>query len=90
MGPVTTPDPDAHPRPWVRVRRSARARLAAASVLLVVVAVLASLLVSRQLLLIRLSERVDRELAAEIAELRTLALEGVDPRRADGSPTSER
>ncbi len=65
----------------VAVRRTAVA---------VVVAVLASLLVSRQLLLIRLSERVDRELAAEIAELRTLALEGVDPRRADGSPTSER
>lgn len=55
--------------------------------LLVVVAVLASLLVSRQLLLIRLSERVDRELAAEIAELRTLALEGVDP--ATGGPFTD-
>jgi two-component system OmpR family sensor kinase len=45
---------------------------------LLAIAVLASVLVARQLLLIRLEERIDHELAQEVAELRILA-RGRDP-----------
>jgi signal transduction histidine kinase len=46
---------------------------------LLAIAVVASVLVARQLLLVRLEERIDHELAQEVSELRILA-RGRDPR----------
>src|SRR5688572_23819404 len=45
---------------------------------LLAVAVVASVLVARQVLLVRLEERIDQELAQEVSELRLLA-RGRDP-----------
>jgi two-component system, OmpR family, sensor kinase len=66
-----------------RSRFGLRARMLLAHVGLLAIAVLASVLVARQLLLVRLEERIDHELAQEVSELRLLA-EGRDP--ATGEP----
>jgi two-component system OmpR family sensor kinase len=66
-----------------RSRLGLRGRMLLAHVGLLAIAVLASVLVARQLLLVRLEERIDHELAQEVSELRLLA-EGRDP--ATGEP----
>jgi two-component system OmpR family sensor kinase len=55
-----------------------RARMLFAHVGLLAIAVIASVLIARQLLLVRLEERIDHELAQEVSELRILA-QGRDP-----------
>jgi signal transduction histidine kinase len=63
----------------MRLTRSTRARTVAVQVGLLLVALVVSVLVSRQVLLVQLDQRIDRELADEEAELRQLAGSGVDP-----------
>ncbi|KPM56831.1 two-component sensor histidine kinase [Frankia sp. CcI49] len=62
------------------VTTSARLRILGWQVLLVAVALAGSVLVSREVLLARVDERVDRGLARQVAELRRLATASVDPR----------
>ena len=61
-----------------RVRFGLRARIILVHIGLLAFAILASVLVARQLLLVRLEERVDAELSQEVSELRKLA-RGTDP-----------
>jgi signal transduction histidine kinase len=61
-----------------RVRFGLRARIILVHVGLLAFAVLASVLVARQALLVRLEERIDAELVQEVSELKTLA-RGEDP-----------
>jgi signal transduction histidine kinase len=68
-------------RPSATPKRSGfglRARMLVGHVGLLAIAVLASVLVARQLLVDRLEERIDQELAQEVSELRILA-RGRDP-----------
>jgi signal transduction histidine kinase len=61
-----------------RVRFGLRARIILVHVGLLAFAILASVLVARQALLVRLEERIDAELGQEVKELRKLA-PGTDP-----------
>jgi two-component system OmpR family sensor kinase len=72
--------------PAARLRRlpSVRLRIIAVHLGLLAVATIASVLVAERVILLRLDERIDRELAQETWELRRLAEEGVDP--ATGKP----
>jgi two-component system, OmpR family, sensor kinase len=63
----------------MRLRFGLRARMLVGHVGLLAVAVIASVLVARQVLVSRLEERIDQELAQEVSELRILA-DGRDPR----------
>src|SRR5918992_743238 len=67
------------PDPPRRFRFGLRARMLLVHVGLLAIAVVASVLVARQLLLARLEDRIDHELAQEVSELRILA-KGRDPR----------
>ena len=71
-----TPLPTPPPR---RFRFGLRARILLGHVGLLAIAVIASVLVARQVLLVRLEERIDHELEQEVSELRILA-RGRDPR----------
>jgi two-component system, OmpR family, sensor kinase len=62
-----------------RPRFGLRARVLLGHVGLLAIAVIASVLAARQLLLVRLEERIDRELSQEVSELRILS-RGRDPR----------
>jgi signal transduction histidine kinase len=63
---------------------SVRLRILAVYLGLLALATIASVLVAERVILLRLDERIDRELAQETRELRRLAEEGVDP--ATGKP----
>jgi signal transduction histidine kinase len=76
---TTTTDPAPPPVRRARWRDSARVRLLAAQVLIVLLALGTSLLIARQVLLERDATRVDDELSQEVAEFRALAATGVDP-----------
>jgi two-component system OmpR family sensor kinase len=86
---ATTEEPSEDPARLVRDRLRAwlrrlpppglRLRVLAWFVGLLVVATLASVLVTRQVLLSRLDQRIDAELVQESDELRRLASDGVDP-----------
>jgi signal transduction histidine kinase len=67
------------PVPPRRFRFGLRARILLGHVGLLAIAVIASVLVARQVLLVRLEERIDHELEQEVSELRILA-RGRDPR----------
>lgn len=67
------------PDPPRRFRFGLRARMLLGHVGLLAIAVIASVLIARQLLLARLEDRIDHELAQEVTELRILA-RGRDPR----------
>ena len=75
-GRVGTTSPDGRA---VRRTGSARVRLFAAQVAVVLLALLASLLITREYLLQRLDVRIDSGLAQEADEFRALATTGVDP-----------
>ena len=91
---TTTEDPSgdsARPlRDRLRPRRgrlsppSLRLRVLAWFVLLLAAATLASVLVTRQVLLSRLDQRIDAELVQESLELRKLVADGVDPETGEG------
>ncbi|HEU4397146.1 MAG TPA: hypothetical protein VFU54_04810 [Actinomycetota bacterium] len=90
---ATTEDPSGDPagpargrlRAWLRrlPPPSLRLRVLAWFVVLLAVATLASVLVTRQVLLSRLDQRIDAELVQESGELRRLAADGVDPATSD-------
>ncbi len=71
----------ATPARWLL--RSARIRLIAWQLVVVLVALLASTLVTREFLLARMDDRIDREIRQEVAELRALATTGVDPQTGE-------
>lgn len=73
--PVAADDP----HPTRRRAGSARVRLFAAQVAVVVLALLASLLITREYLLRQVDARVDAALAQEAEEFRALATSGLDP-----------
>jgi signal transduction histidine kinase len=73
-GRAGSEQPDAPKRP----RFGLRARVLLGHVGLLAIAVATSVLVARQILLVRLEERIDQELAQEVSELRILA-RGRDP-----------
>jgi two-component system, OmpR family, sensor kinase len=68
----------------VRAVRSVRVRILASYVILLAAASLVSVFVARQVLLVRLDDRIQDDLAQEVREFRTLAVEGTDP--ATGRP----
>jgi two-component system, OmpR family, sensor kinase len=77
--PSTTTAGEGGDRPTRRsFRFGLRARILLGHVGLLAIAVVASVLVAREILLVRLEERIDRELAQEVSELRLLA-RGRDP-----------
>jgi signal transduction histidine kinase len=76
---ATSPVAEARPRRRLgRPRFGLRARIILVHIGLLAFAVIACVLVARQVLLVRLDERIDRELTQEVSELRALA-GGVDP-----------
>jgi len=72
------------------VRFGLRARIILVHIGLLAFAIVASVLVARQVLLVRLEEQIDAELTQEYAELRRLARQGIDPQtgRPFGSDVS--
>lgn len=79
MTMTTTTDPEANKPPRLRrLTGDVRLRILASYVILLAVALLVSVLLVRQALLVRLDDRVDRELAQEVREFRSLA-NGNDP-----------
>ena len=76
-------DPDPEPRRPHLVRRitgGLRGRILASYVILLVIAAFASVLAVRQVLLVRLDDRVEEDLQQEVQEFRALASTGIDPR----------
>ena len=80
---AVTPEPKRHPAALRRITGDVRVRILASYVLLLAVAAVASVLVVRQVLLVRLEDRIEEDLAQEVQEFRNLA-GGVDP--ASGRP----
>ena len=70
--------PEPSGRRW-RPRDSARVRLLLVQVGLVVLALLVTLVITRQYLLARVDDRVDAALTQEVDEFRALAQTGIDP-----------
>ncbi|MGH2637228.1 MAG: sensor histidine kinase [Actinomycetota bacterium] len=64
--------------------RSVRVRILASYVILLAAASLVSVFAARQVLLVRLDDRIQDDLAQEVREFRTLAVQGTDP--ATGRP----
>ena len=68
----------------MRAVRSVRVRILASYVILLAAASLVSVFVARQVLIVRLDDRIQEDLGQEVREFRTLAVEGTDP--ATGRP----
>ena len=83
---TTEPAPEAkRPAPLAsRIASGLRTRLLLSYVALLLIAAIASVLAARQVLLLRLDDRVDEDLQQEVEEFRALAENGIDPR--DGEP----
>ena len=62
-----------------RITGSLRSRLLVSYLILLAIALFAAVLAVRQVLLVRLDDRVDEDLQQEVQEFETLAAEGVDP-----------
>ena len=62
-----------------RISGSLRSRLLLSYIALLVIALFASVLAVRQVLLVRLDDRVAEDLQQEVEEFEALAAEGVDP-----------
>jgi signal transduction histidine kinase len=79
MEPKTvTPDSARQPPAIRRITGDVRVRILASYVLLLLVAAIVSVLVVRQVLLVRLEDRIEEDLTQEVQEFRSLA-GGVDP-----------
>jgi hypothetical protein len=88
---MPAPDPPMTPTWRERLRvalGSARVRIVAVFLMLLVAAGSAALIAVRAVLLARLDERIEFQLRQETDELQTLAREGIDPR--DGEPFGAR
>jgi two-component system, OmpR family, sensor kinase len=82
---LSAPSDNQAPRPSpARLARSVRVRILASYVILLAAASLVSVFVARQVLLVRLDDRIQDDLAQEVREFRTLAVQGTDP--ATGRP----
>jgi two-component system, OmpR family, sensor kinase len=68
----------------MRAVRSVRIRILAYYLILLTAASVVSVFVARQVLIVRLDDRIEADLAQEVREFRTLAEEGTDP--ATGRP----
>ncbi len=77
MGPAA--EPTRRPPLTARLTAGLRARLLASYVILLVIASVASVIAARQILLVRLDDRVGEDLQQEVEEFRALAEHGVDP-----------
>lgn len=76
----TEPQPEPERRPLaMRLTGGLRARLLVSYVILLAIASFASVLAARQVLLLRLDDRVEEDLQQEVEEFRALASNGVDP-----------
>lgn len=75
---MATTESRAQPTGLRRLTGDVRLRILASYVILLAVALLVSVLLVRQALLVRLDDRVDRDLAQEVREFRQLA-DGTDP-----------
>jgi signal transduction histidine kinase len=84
-GETNSPATRVFPAPAGRpgVRFGLRARIILVHIGLLAFAILASVLVARQVLLVRLEERIEAELRQERLELRRLANRGVDPQTGE-------
>lgn len=71
--------PEARGKEWLGALGSARTRIAASILLLLVISSAASLIAIRQVLLLRLDNRVDQALRQETEEFGRLVAEGRDP-----------
>src|SRR5688572_17737878 len=81
--PPPVAEPELEPSRPTLVRRitgGVRARLLASYVILLAIAAFASVLAVRQVLLVRLDDRVEEDLQQEVQEFRALASTGIDPR----------
>lgn len=82
--PITGAEPPIEPErrpPLVRrITGGVRARILASYVILLAIAAFASVLAVRQVLLVRLDDRVEEDLQQEVEEFRALAATGIDPR----------
>lgn len=76
---MTTTEPAGRPQRLRRLAGDVRLRILASYVILLAFALLVSVLLVRQALLVRLDDRVDRDLAQEVQEFRRLA-NGTDPK----------
>jgi signal transduction histidine kinase len=82
-GAEMTEKPDQRPPSRIGVSpffRSVRTRIIASYLILLTLGTLLSVLVVRQILIVRLEDRIDSQLTQEVQEFRRLASEGVDPR----------
>ena len=73
------PEPERRVALATRLTGGLRARLLVSYVVLLAIAAFASVLAARQVLLVRLDDRVEDDLQQEVEEFRALAAEGVDP-----------
>ena len=80
----TDVEPDHERRPPLarRITGGVRTRILASYVILLAIAALASVLAVRQVLLVRLDDRVEEDLQQEVEEFRALA-NGIDPRTGE-------
>jgi signal transduction histidine kinase len=76
---TVTPERKRQPPGLRRITGDVRVRILASYVLLLLVAAIVSVLVVRQVLLVRLEDRIEEELKQEVQEFRSLA-GGVDPK----------
>ncbi|HEX2129505.1 MAG TPA: HAMP domain-containing sensor histidine kinase [Solirubrobacterales bacterium] len=83
VGPGDGPEGagDARSRPALvrRITGGVRTRILASYLILLAIAAFASVLAVRQVMLVRLDDRVEEDLQQEVGEFRNLAEEGVDP-----------
>ena len=73
-------EPERRPPLARRITGGVRARILASYVILLAIAAFASVLAVRQVLLVRLDDRVEEDLQQEVQEFRALAATGIDPR----------
>ena len=73
-------EPERRPPLARRITGGVRARILASYVILLAIAAFASVLAVRQVLLVRLDDRVEEDLQQEAQEFRALAATGIDPR----------
>ena len=76
------PDPERRPPLARRITGGVRTRILASYVILLAIAAFASVLAVRQVLLVRLDDRVEKDLQQEVEEFRALA-NGNDPRTGE-------
>ena len=76
-------EPERRPTLVRRITGGVRTRILASYVILLAIAAFASVLAVRQVLLVRLDDRVQEDLQQEVEEFRTLVDKGIDPRTGE-------